>query len=47
MFVSDIFDIGDYDVQIDAEYYNTDYDLVELKDQSEISEKQDSDILFE
>lgn len=47
MFVSDIFSIGDYDVQIDAEYYNTDYDLVELKNQSEQSEKPQSDILFE
>ena len=36
---------SDYDVQIDAELYSTDYDLVDIE-QSEINNTE-SDILFE
>lgn len=36
---------NDYDVQIDAELYSTDYDLVDIE-QSEINNTE-SDILFE
>lgn len=37
--------VSDYDVQIDAELYSTDYDLVDIE-QSEINNTE-SDILFE
>ena len=37
--------VSDYDVQIDAELYSTDYDLVDVE-QNEINNTE-SDILFE
>lgn len=38
-------ELNNYDIQIDAEYYNNDYDLVDIENQSEpVAE---SDILFE
>ena len=37
--------ISDYDIQIDADYYNNDFDVIDFENQSEpITE---SDILFE
>lgn len=38
-------ELNNYDVQIDAELYSTDYDLVDIE-QSEINNTE-SDILFE
>lgn len=38
-------DITDFDVQIESDYYNKDYDDVDSQQEEEI--KEESDILFE
>ena len=45
--IEDILDISCYDVQIESEYYNNDFDDVAFAEQEVTQEPDDCDILFE